>query len=41
MTGTLHEDQNAVMTISRCIILRMKNVETQVVHKSKHTFYVQ
>ena len=39
--GTLHEDVCTFMTITRSILLGMRNVTYQVVGKIKHQFYVQ
>jgi len=39
--GALHEDQYAILIISRLIILRMRCFRQNLQRKSKFTFYVQ
>jgi hypothetical protein len=40
ITGTLHTGQYTFMIISLSILLRMRDV-SELLRKSKHTFYVQ
>jgi hypothetical protein len=41
MTGTLHEDLRTFVTVSRLIVLRMKNLLDKSRREHQHTFYVQ
>jgi len=41
MKGTLHEDTSTFMTISRSVLLRMRNVSDKFGEKIKKTFYAQ
>ena len=39
--GTKHEDKYTFLIISHSFLLRMRTFQTEVVEKSKYTFYVQ
>jgi hypothetical protein len=41
ITGTLDEDLRTFVIISRSVCLRMRNAQTKVVEKIKHTVHVQ
>jgi hypothetical protein len=41
ITGTLHEDVFTFMTMSRYILLRMRNVSDKICRENQNTFYVQ
>jgi hypothetical protein len=39
--GTLHEDVCTFMTVSRWILLRMRNISDNIYREDQNTFYVQ
>ena len=41
MTGTLHADRRILMTVSRAILLRMRNVSDKICRENQNTFHVQ
>jgi len=41
MKGTLHEDQNTLLIISRSVLLTMRNMSDKSCTENQNTFYIQ